>query len=136
MVNPACDNGLVGPLPWSKLIGWDLNTGKVLWEKPYGDVIQLAQRGINGTGSLFPTNSLTATATGLLFSVTNDRRIRAWDQSNGEVLWSHEIPADPGGIPAIYEVGKRQFVVAAATRGDREAHGLKGKYGYVAFALP
>ncbi len=130
------DNGLVGPLPWSKLIAWDLNSGKILWEKPYGDVIQLAQRGITGTGSLFPTNSLTATATGLLFSVTNDRRIRAWDQSNGEVLWSHEIPADPGGIPAIYEVGKRQFVVAAATRGDRKAHGLNGKYGYLAFALP
>ena len=130
------ENGLVGPLPWSKLMGWDLNTGKILWEKPYGDVIQLAQRGITDTGSLFPTNSLTATSTGLLFSVTNDRRIRAWDQSNGEVLWSHEIPADPGGIPAIYEVEKRQFVVAAATRGDLEAHGLKGRYAYVAFALP
>ncbi len=130
------DNGLVGPPPWSKLMGWDLNTGKVLWEKPYGDVIQLAQRGITGTGSLFPTNSLAATGAGLLFSVTNDRKIRAWDQANGDVLWAHDIPADPGGIPAIYAVDGRQYVVAAATRGEREVHGLKGKYAYVAFALP
>ena len=129
------DNGLVGPLPWSKLMGWDLNTGEVLWEKPYGDVIQLAQRGITGTGSLFPTNSLAATGAGLLFSVTNDRKIRAWDQANGDILWDHDIPADPGGIPAIYAVDGRQYVVAAATRGEREAHGLKGKYAYVAFAL-
>lgn len=130
------DNGLVGPPPWSKLMGWDLNTGKVLWEKPYGDVIQLAQKGITGTGSLYPTNSLTATGTGLLFSVTNDRKIRAWRQNDGEVLWSHDIPADPGGIPAIYAVDGRQYVVAAATRGDKTAYGLDGEYAYVAFALP
>lgn len=130
------DNGLVGPLPWSKLMAWDLNKGKVLWEVPYGDVIQLAQRGITGTGSLFPTNSLAATGGGLLFSVTNDRKIRAWDQTDGNILWSHDIPADPGGIPATYEVAGRQYVIATATRGDKEAHGLKGEYAYVAFALP
>ena len=130
------DNGLVGPLPWSKLMAWDLNEGKILWEVPYGDVIQLAQRGITGTGSLFPTNSLAATGSGLLFSVTNDRKIRAWDQTDGKILWSHDIPADPGGIPAIFEVAGRQYVIATATRGDKEAHGLKGEYAYVAFALP
>ena len=130
------DNGLVGPPPWSHLMAWDLNKGEVLWDVPYGDVIQLAQRGITGTGSLFPTNSLASTGTGLLFSVTNDRKIRAWDQDTGAILWSHDIPADPGGIPAIYEVDGRQFVVAAATRGDREAYGLDGQYAYVAFALP
>ena len=45
------DNGLVGPPPWSKLMAWDLNTGDVLWEKPYGNVIALEARGITGTGS-------------------------------------------------------------------------------------
>jgi quinoprotein glucose dehydrogenase len=130
------DNGLVGPPPWSKLMGWDLNTGEVLWEKPYGDVITLKARGITGTGSLFPTNSLAASAGGLLFSVTNDRQIRAWNQADGEVLGQHELLADPGGIPAIYEIEGRQFVVAAATRGDRTAYGLEGRYEYIAFTLP
>ena len=130
------ENGLVGPPPWSKLMGWDLNSGKILWEVPYGDVIQLAERGITGTGSLFPTNSLAATASGLLFSVTNDRKLRAWRQADGAELWSAELPADPGGMPAIYAVNGRQYVVAAATRGDLAAYGRAGRFAYIAYALP
>ncbi|MGK0222612.1 MAG: quinoprotein glucose dehydrogenase [Limisphaerales bacterium] len=130
------DNGLVGPPPWSKLMAWDLNTGDVLWEKPYGNVIALEARGITGTGSLFPTNSLSASAGGLLFSTTNDRKIRAWHSGTGEVLWSADLSADPGGIPAIFQVAGRQYVVATATRGDRDAYGRKGAYAYIAYALP
>ena len=63
-------------------------------------------------------------------------QIRAWAQRDGAVLWSHNISADPGGIPAVYEVDGRQYVVAAATRGDPDAHGMQGRYTYVAFALP
>jgi quinoprotein glucose dehydrogenase len=130
------DNGLVGPPPWSKLMAWDLNTGDVLWEKPYGNVIALEARGITGTGSLFPTNSLSASAGGLLFSTTNDRKIRAWHSGTGEVLWSADLSADPGGIPAIFQVAGRQYVVATATRGDRDAYGRQGAYAYIAYALP
>jgi len=122
-------NGLLGAPPWSNLVAYDLNEGKILWQKPYGDVSQLAEKGIVGTGSLFPTNSLTATAGGLLFSTTRDRKIRAWDRETGEVLWSADLPADPGGIPAIYQVKGRQYVVATATRGNSEQH------AYVAFTL-
>jgi quinoprotein glucose dehydrogenase len=124
------DTGLLGPPPWSKLVAYDLNLGKILWQKPYGDVIELAERGITGTGSLFPTNSLTATAGGLLFSATNDRKLRAWDRETGQVLWSVSLPADPGGIPAVYEINGRQYVVATATRGDT------GEPAYIAFSLP
>ena len=121
--------GLLGAPPWSKLVAYDLNEGKILWQKPYGDVIELAEKGIVGTGSLFPTNGLTATAGGLLFSTTRDRKIRAWDRDTGDVLWSADLPADPGGIPATYEIKGRQYVVATATRGASDQH------AYVAFTL-
>lgn len=130
------DNGLVGPPPWSRLMAWDLNSGTILWEKPYGDVIPLVERGITNTGSLFPTNSLSVTAGGLIFSTTNDRKIRAWHTDTGEVLWSADLPADPGGIPASYQVNGRQFIVATATRGDLSAYGHQGNYAYVAYSLP
>ena len=130
------ENGLVGPPPWSTLVAYDLNEGKILWQKPYGDVTQLAERGIHGTGSLFPTNSLTATAGGLLFSTTRDRKIRAWDRDTGEVLWSADLPADPGGIPAVYEIDGRQYVVATATRSDTPGDGKSSaRHAYVAFTL-
>jgi quinoprotein glucose dehydrogenase len=129
----AEDGLLLGPPPWSTLAAYDLNEGTLLWQKPFGDVIQLAEKGITGTGSLFPTNSLTATAGGLLFSATNDRKLRAWDRDTGEVLWSADLPADPGGIPAVYAIQGRQFVVVAATKGES---GPGVHHAYVAFALP
>ncbi|MDA1073355.1 MAG: PQQ-binding-like beta-propeller repeat protein [Proteobacteria bacterium] len=127
------DNGLVGPPPWSKLIAYDLNEGVIVWQKPYGDVPALVKRGITGTGSLFPTNSLMATASGLLFSATNDRKIRAWDQASGAVLWSADLPADPGGIPATYTVDGRQYLVATATRGEITSSG--DQHAYVVYAV-
>ncbi len=128
------EDGLLGPTPWSKLMAFDLNEGTVLWEKPYGDVIGLAERGITGTGSLFPTNSLVATAGGLLFSTTNDRKIRAWDQDTGEVLWTHDLPADPAGMSAVFELDGRQFITVSATRDDRS--GRPAERAYITFALP
>jgi quinoprotein glucose dehydrogenase len=135
------DVGLLGPPPWSTLVAYDLNLGRILWQKPYGDVIELAEQGILGTGSLFPANSLTATAGGLLFSATNDRRFRAWDRETGEVLWSTALPADPGGIPAVYEAGGRQYVVAAATwsrpvGNERDRNFRPGEHMVIAFSLP
>ena len=127
---------LLGPTPWSRLLAYDLNQGKILWQKPYGDVIQLAKKGITGTGSLFPSSSLVVTAGGLLFSTTNDRKIRAWDRDTGEVLWSADLPADPGGIPAVYQIDGRQYIVATATYGDAVSGQDYNENAYVAFALP
>jgi len=131
------DGLLLGAPPWSTLVAYDLNQGTLLWRKPYGDAIPLAEKGITGTGSLFPTNSLTATAGGLLFSVTNDRKIRAWDRETGEVVWSADLPADPGAIPAIYEVKGHQYIVASATKSRPDPNGQSSaRHAYVAFSLP
>ena len=127
---------LAGPLPWSHLLAYDLNKGKLMWEKPYGDVIQLAKKGIVETGSLFPSNSLAVTAGGLIFSTTSDRKIRAWDRDSGDILWSADLPADPEGIPAIYQVDGRQYVVATATYGAVKSGQPFKQNAYVAFALP
>lgn len=131
------ENGLpqITP-PWMKLVAYDLNQGSILWEKPYGDVIKLAKKGITGTGALFSPNSLVATAGGLLFSTTSDRQIRAWDRETGGVLWSENLPADPKSMPAVYSVGGRQFIVAAATYGDVISGEPVKQNAYIAFSLP
>ena len=43
------ETGLLGPTPWSRLVAYDLNVGEILWQAPYGDVPELAARGITGT---------------------------------------------------------------------------------------
>ena len=73
---------------------------------------------------------------GLLFiAATNyDKKFRAFDKSNGKLLWETTLPFSGNATPATYSVNGRQFIVIAAG-GGRD---FKGKSGgvYVAFALP
>jgi glucose dehydrogenase len=67
--------------------------------------------------------------------------VRAHDTRTGDVLWEHVLPANPDGIPAVYEVGGRQFVAffAGTERDYAETvwkPGDPGAQGYYVFALP
>jgi quinoprotein glucose dehydrogenase len=109
-------NGLPasGP-PWTQLVAYDLNQGVVKWRVPDGQSPGLAAQGIRNTGSVRPKNGPVITAGGLVFVANDqDRTIRAYDSRNGVVLWEHEIEANPEGIPAVYEVGGRQYIAFAA----------------------
>jgi quinoprotein glucose dehydrogenase len=78
------------------------------------------------------------TAGGLIFTGTRDRKVRALDVENGKALWEYELDAALEGMPAVYEVGGRQFVVfcAAAQPGLTKATQTTIRGAYVAFALP
>ena len=132
-------NGLspIGP-PWSSLTAYDLNAGTILWRRPLGDVPELAAKGITGTGSHFPKLGPVVTAGGLIFTGTRDKHVRALDSRDGKMLWETEVESGLEGIPAVYEVGGRQFIVfcAAAQAGVTAATQSPVKGKYVAFALP
>jgi len=34
----------------------------------------------------------------------------AYDEDNGKVLWEHELPMGSDGIPAVYEVGGKEYI--------------------------
>jgi quinoprotein glucose dehydrogenase len=109
-------NGLpaVGP-PWTQLVAYDLNEGTIEWRVPDGHAPGLAAKGIMNTGSVRPRNGPVVTAGGLVFLANSqDRTLRAYDKTNGRVLWERELQANPEGIPAVYEVGGRQYVAFAA----------------------
>ena len=131
--------------PWTTFTAYDLNKGTIKWQIPLGDVPELAAKGITNTGSFFPKTGPVVTAGGLIFTGTRDRTIRALDVDTGKVLWKTEVSAGLEGIPAVYEVDGKQYVVfcasapsatrAAGVPGHREAGGsVDGSY--VAFALP
>ena len=132
-------NGLspIGP-PWSSLTAYDLNQGTIKWKIALGDVPDLAAKGVKNTGSHYPKVGPVVTAGGLLFSGTRDRTIRAFDVETGKVLWEREVAAALEGIPAIYEIGGREFIVfcAAAQAGLTPATQPAISGAYVAFALP
>ncbi|MPZ19878.1 MAG: PQQ-binding-like beta-propeller repeat protein [Luteitalea sp.] len=131
--------------PWTTLTAYDLNTGTITWQTPLGEVPELAAKGFRDTGGHFPKVGPVVTAGGLIFTGTRDRQIRALDVDTGRVLWKAEVDAAIEGIPAVYEVNGRQYVVyCAAARATTRTHASPGHPAsdspipgaYVAFALP
>lgn len=131
--------------PWTTLTAYDLNEGTIKWQVPLGEVPDLAARGFNNTGSHFPKVGPVVTAGGLIFTGTRDRKVRALDSTTGKVLWEAELEAGLEGMPAVYQIDGREYVVfCAAAQATTHTHDLPGQpapqapiHGaYVAFALP
>ncbi len=124
--------------PWTSLTAYDLNEGTIKWKIALGEVPELAAKGIKNTGTQYPKLGPVVTAGGLLFTGTRDKKVRAFDVDSGKLLWEMELEAALEGIPAVYEVGGKQFIVfcAAAQVGLTPATQEKIRGAYVAFALP
>jgi len=124
--------------PWTSLTAYDLNDGNIRWRVALGDVPDLAAKGITGTGTHYPKVGPVVTAGGLIFTGTRDRKVRALDVDSGRILWEQEVESALEGMPAIYELGGRQYVVfcASAQVGLTPATQVKIRGAYVAFALP
>ena len=120
--------------PWGTLNAINLNTGEYAWKIPFGEIPELAAKGLIGTGSRELRGSV-VTAGGVLFiGATNfDRLFRAYDKGNGKLLWQTTLPAAGNATPAVYAVNGRQYVVIAAGGGKS---GQASGGSYVAFALP
>ncbi len=134
--------------PWARIVAYDLNEGTIAWQTPLGTVAALAAKGIKNTGNAarIHRNGLVVTAGGLLFAGSyGDRTVRAFDKRTGAILWERELPANPEGMPAVFEVGGREYVAffageAQASGGDTENLAVKPSdpdgQGYYVFALP
>ena len=124
--------------PWTSMTVYDLNEGSIQWKIPLGEVPELAAKGITNTGTHYPKVGPVVTAGGLIFTGTRDRKVRAFDVENGKVLWEKELDAALEGMPAVYEIGGKEYVVfcAAAQAGLTAATQVPIRGAYVALALP
>ena len=96
----------------------DATANKLAWKKVVPYHVQQ-----NGSGMM-------ATAGGLLFHGNNDGTIEAYDEKNGEVLWSFQTGAinnAPTSYPtATYEVDGEQYVAIGSSGGSVWAFKLGG----------
>ncbi|MEJ7767479.1 MAG: pyrroloquinoline quinone-dependent dehydrogenase [Chitinophagaceae bacterium] len=118
--------------PWGTLTAIDLNTGKHKWQVPLGEYDSLTKKGIPVTGTDNYGGPL-VTSSGLIFiAASRDEKIRAFDKSNGQVIWQSNLPAAGYASPSSYSIKGKQYIVIACGGGK-----LKTKSGdkYVAYRL-
>ena len=116
--------------PWGTLNSIDLATGGIAWSVPFGNYLSHPDLGFGAVNYGGPV----VTASGLIFiAATPDKMMRAYDTTDGAVVWQAELPAGGFSTPAVYSVDGKQFVVIAAGGGRA---GPPSGTEYVAFALP
>ena len=80
-----------------ELQAWNLDTGQKVWSHPFAN------------SELW--GPVLATAGGLLFmGGTNDRYFRAFDASNGKILWEFRTGSGVNGVPVSFQVDGKQYI--------------------------
>jgi quinoprotein glucose dehydrogenase len=134
MTSPTTRNPIIKP-PWSQVTAYDMNTGAIVWQRPIGNDPTYKGK-FDGPTGLFGRIGSALTASGLMFVATGrDQTLHALDLRTGKTLWTGALPAQATGLPSIYAVKGRQFVLVPAASGPG-ATGEKGHNAFVAFALP
>ena len=119
--------------PWGTLNAVNLNTGELIWKVPLGEYSELTKRGIPPTGTQNFGGTI-VTAGGLVFvGASKDEKFRAFDKSNGKILWEIKLPAGGYATPSTYSVNGKQYVIIAAGGGGK--NDTKKGDSYIAFAL-
>lgn len=101
--------------PWTTLIAVDLDRGEVKWESAIGSITwrdvgeEAAQWGYYTFGGPMVTQG------GVVFFATpNDKKLYAFDGSDGSEIWSSRLPAGAHATPMGYRYGDYDYVVVTA----------------------
>ncbi|EZP74456.1 Glucose dehydrogenase [Sphingomonas paucimobilis] len=105
--------------PYGGIRAIDLNTGRTIWDRPFGTA---RTNGPFGVPSMLPitigtpnNGGAVVTASGLIFiAAATDNLIRAIDLSTGKTLWQRKLPAGGQATPMVYEAGGREYLVIYA----------------------
>jgi quinoprotein glucose dehydrogenase len=137
--------GYVIKPPWSTLTAYDLNTGKIMWQTPYGDLPQ-AGPSDKLRGNVSPRGSFVVTGGGLVLFASNDSKLYVLDEHTGKVIFTKNLPNSANAVPAVYEVDGREYVLFSLVGGTGFPPGThmppggvnppSGPKSYIALALP
>ena len=120
--------------PYGTLSSYDMNSGKLLWKKPFGQVQKWGFYMPESWGSI-TIGAPAMTKSGLIFiGASMDSRVRAIDTRSGNVLWKHLVDAPAVSQPAIYTYKGKQYVAFAVGGNGILTPRLADQL--VAFALP
>ena len=120
--------------PYGQLSSYDLNTGKLLWRKPFGQVQKWGFYMPESWGSV-TIGAPVITKSGVIFiGASMDSRVRAIDLRTGNVLWKQIVDAPAVAQPAVYTYKGKEYVLFVAGGNGILTPRLSDQL--VAFALP
>jgi quinoprotein glucose dehydrogenase len=111
------NEGYVITPPWSQITAYDLNTGKIKWQTPYGDLPE-AGPSDKLRGNVYPKSGFVITAGGVVLFAGNDSKLYALDKDTGKLLATKPLQNGSLGVPAVYEANGRQYVLLAVSGGN------------------
>jgi quinoprotein glucose dehydrogenase len=100
--------------PWTTITAYDLNTGKIKWQVPAGDLPQ-AGPSDELRGNIYPKSGFVITGGGLVLYAGNDSKLYAYDKATGKVVFTKDLPNGSQGVPAVYEVNGKEYILLAVT---------------------
>lgn len=101
--------------PWGTITAIDLQKGKIIWQKPFGEYPELTKKGISITGTE-NYSGVTGTESGILLATgTLDKKFRIYDAENGDELWSYNLPYIGSSPPITYQIDNEQFILINST---------------------
>ena len=115
---PARDRSAVVGDWWPTISTKARSSGGFRWEP----LLALRPRGSRTRAASVRTrNGPVVTAGGLDLHGDGSRpHVRAYDKDTGKTLWEKELESNPQSIPAVYEVGGRQYVAFFCSSGRWE----------------
>ncbi len=120
--------------PYGTLSAYDLNTGKLLWRNPFGEIQEYGFYMPLSWGSV-TIGGPVITKSGLIFiGASMDSRVRAIDLKSGQELWRWLVDAPTVSMPAVYTYKGREYVTFAV--GGNSILSPKVSDQLIAFALP
>jgi len=120
--------------PYGTLSSYNLNTGKLLWRQPFGEIQKYGFYMPYSWGTV-TIGAPVITSTGLIFiGASMDSRVRAYDLKSGKQLWRWLVDAPTVSLPAVYTYKGREYVAFAV--GGNSILSPKVSDQLVAFALP
>jgi len=120
---------------WGYVSAIDLKTNNIVWKKRIGTVRDSSPVPLPFKMGMPMLGGPISTAGNVMFiAATADNYLRAFNVSNGDMLWEGRLPAGGQATPMTYEVNGKQYVVIVA--GGHGSFGTTMGDHVIAYALP
>ena len=117
--------------PWGTLSSINLDTGKIDWKIPLGQT-EIGRKNNILTGSENYGGPI-VTKSGIIFiAATLDKKIRAFKNNDGKLLWEMDLPYAGFATPSYYEINGNPYIAIASGGGKL---GTQSGDTYIVFSI-